>query len=147
MQSFLSKPQCHAAEWNCTHRSPLNPCVPTLECPRCDAAALRPHICPSPEPISDLAALFERTFVLCAGAGTNRDNCMRHRQNASYWPRGLPVDVFEGPRLDAQMIRQHGASVAWMLGHSRADPTLAVSGVASPFQKTASPLPFQSRIM
>ena len=78
-------------------------------------------------PLAALLALFDATFVLCAGAGTERDNCARHR-GASYWPASLSVDTFEGPRLDAQIIAHHGEAIKWVLGQTRADPTLTRKG-------------------
>ena len=92
-----SKPACREAERNCSSvgRRAGSLCRPTADCPRCDVHALRPHICPSPEPLADVAQLFEATYVLCVGAGTARDNCLRHRQSrSSYWPRRVHVEVF-----------------------------------------------------
>ena len=112
---LLSKPECHAVEQVCKLRSSGQPCAPTPRCPRCDTMSLRPHICPSPRPLAALAGLFDRVFVLCAGTGTEHDNCLRHR-NASYWPDTLSVEVFDGPQLDKMVAAQHGPAVAWMLG-------------------------------
>ncbi len=110
----LAKPECRALEWNCTRgRSSGSRCEPTARCPRCDAHALRPHVCPDPKPLADVASLFDATYVLCAGEA----QCLRHRQRLSpYWPQSMAVEAHEGPAIDRRLVAEHGAPLAWLFG-------------------------------
>jgi hypothetical protein len=109
---LLSTPACHEIERHCKPpRAHPELCRPSATCPRCDEASARPHVCPDPQHLATLAALFNSTFVLCAGR-----SCERHGRAAAYWPPYMHVEAFDGRELDRTLARRHGAPVAALLG-------------------------------